>query len=54
MHQTRKGDQWYFGMKAHIGADADTKLIHSVTTSSARVQYSQVIGALLHGEETAV
>ena len=54
MHQTRKGDQWYFGMKARIGADADTKLIHSVTTTSARVQDSQVIGASLHGEETVV
>ena len=54
MHQTRKGKQWYFGMKAHIGVDADTKLIHSVATTSARVHDSQVIGALLHGEERGV
>ena len=54
MHQTRKGNQWYFGMKAHIGVDTDTKLIHSVATTSARVHDSQVIGALLHGEERGV
>ena len=54
MHQTRKGNQWYFGMKAHIGVDADSKLIHSVATTSARVHDSQVIGALLHGEERGV
>ena len=54
MHQTRKGNQWYFGMKAHIGVDAESKLIHSVATTSARVHDSQVIGALLHGEERAV
>jgi IS5 family transposase len=54
MHQTRKGKQWYFGMKAHIGVDADTRLIHSVATTSAKVHDSQVIGALLHGEESGV
>ena len=54
MHQTRKGNQWYFGMKAHIGVDADSKLIHSVATTSARVHDSQVIRALLHGEERGV
>lgn len=54
MHQTCKGNQWYFGMKAHIGVDADSKLIHSVATTSARVHDSQVIGALLHGEERGV
>ena len=53
MHQTRKGNQWYFGMKAHIGVDAESKLIHSVATTSARVHDSQVIVALLHGEERA-
>ena len=53
-HQTPKGNQWYFGMKAHIGVDAKNKLIHSVATTSARVHESQVIGALLHGEEKGV
>ena len=54
MHQTHKGNQWYCGMKAHIGVDADTKLIHSVATTSARVHDSQVMGALLHGEDRGV
>jgi len=54
MHQTRKGNQWYFGMKAHIGVDSQTKLVHSVVATSANVHDSVVIGDLLHGEETRV
>ena len=54
MHQTRKGNQWYFGMKAHIGVDSQTKLIHSVVATAANVHDSVVIGDLLHGEETRV
>ncbi len=54
MHQTRKGKQWYFGMKAHIGVDAETKLIHSVATTAANVHDSRVLGALLHGNEKQV
>jgi IS5 family transposase len=54
MHQVKKGNQWYFGMKAHIGVDAQTKLIHSLATTSANVHDSQVIGELLHGEERGV
>jgi len=54
MHQTRKGNQWYFGMKAHIGVDSQTKLIHSVAATPANVHDSQVLGDLLHGEETRV
>jgi transposase, IS5 family len=54
MHQTRKGNQWYFGMKAHIGADSQTKLIHSVVATPANVHDSQVLIDLLHGEETRV
>jgi IS5 family transposase len=54
MHQTRKGNQWYFGMKAHIGVDSQTKLIHSVAATAANVHDSQVLGDLLHGEETRV
>ena len=50
MRQTRKGNQWYFGMKAHIGVDARTKLIHSVATTPANVHDSQVLTALLHGK----
>lgn len=54
MHQTRKGNQWYFGMKAHIGVDSKTKIIHSVVVTAANVHDSQVLGDLLHGNETRV
>jgi IS5 family transposase len=54
MHQTRKGNQWYFGMKAHIGVDSKTKMIHSVVATAANVHDSQVLEDLLHGEETRV
>jgi len=54
MHQTRKGQQWYFGMKLHIGVDSKTKLIHSMTTTSANVHDAKVLGDLLHGGETRV
>jgi IS5 family transposase len=52
MQPTRKGNQWHFGMKAHIGVDSKTKLIHSVVATSANVHDSQVVEDLLHGEET--
>ena len=54
MHQTRKGNQWYFGMKTHIGVDNETKLIHSVAVTAANVHDSQLLGDLLHGDETHV
>lgn len=54
MHQTKKGNQWYFGMKAHIGVDSKTKVIHSVVATAANVADSQVLGDLLHGDETRV
>ena len=54
MRQVRKGRQWYFGMKAHIGVDSRTKLIHSVVATPANVHDSQVLSDLLHGEETRV
>lgn len=54
MHQTRKGHQWYFGMKAHIGVDSQSKLIHSVAVTAANVHDSQLLEDLLHGEETVV
>ena len=54
MRQTKKGNQWYFGMKAHIGTDSQSKLIHSVVATPANVHDSQVLGDLLHGEETRV
>ncbi len=54
MHQTKKGNQWYFGMKLHIGADSRTGLIHSAQTTAANVHDSQVLAELLHGAETRV
>jgi IS5 family transposase len=54
MHQTRKGQQWYFGMKLHIGVDSKTKLIHAMTTTGANVHDAKVVGELLHGKETRV
>ena len=52
MHQTRKGKQWYFGMKAHIAVDADSGLVHSVIGTAANVCDLNVAAALLHGRET--
>jgi transposase, IS5 family len=54
MYQTKKGHQWYFGMKAHIGMDSQTKLIHSVAATAANVHDSQLLPKLLHGQETRV
>ena len=54
MHQSKKGKQWDFGMKAHSGVDSKTKLIHSVVATAANVHDSQVLSELLHGEERRV
>ncbi len=54
MHQAKKGNQWFFGMKAHIGVDSRTKLIHAVTATAANVHDATVLPDLLHGEETKV
>jgi len=54
MHQTKKGNQWYFGMKAHIGVDSRTKVIHSVAITAANVHDSRMLPDLLHGNETRV
>ena len=54
MHQTKKGNQWYFGMKAHVGVDSKTKLIHSAVATAANVADSTVLPDLLHGDETKV
>ena len=54
MHQTRKGNQWYFGMKAHIGVDAESGLVHSVATTAANVNDVTQAHKLLHGQETDV
>lgn len=54
MHQTKKGNQWHFGMKAHIGVDADSGLVHSVVGTAANVNDVTQASALVHGEETDV
>jgi len=54
MHQTRKGQQWYFGMKAHVGVDSKTKLIHTALVTPAHVADATVLPELLHGEERRV
>ena len=54
MHQTKKGNQWYFGMKGHFGVDSRTKMIHAVIATPANTHDSKVLGGLLHGEETRV
>ena len=52
MHQTKKGNQWYFGMKAHIGADAESGLVHTVRGTAANVNDVVEANSLLHGDET--
>lgn len=54
MHQTKKGGQWFFGMKAHIGVDSRSGIIHSVVATAANVHDSQILPDLLHGDETRV
>lgn len=54
MHQTKKGNQWHFGMKAHIGVDADSGLVHTVVGTSASVNDVTQASALVHGEEPDV
>ena len=51
MKQAKKGNQWYFGMKAHIGVDAHSGLVHSVVGTAASVNDVTQAGALLHGDE---
>lgn len=54
MHSTKKGNQWFFGMKAHIGVDSRNKLVHSIVVTPANVHDSTVLPDLLHGNETRV
>ena len=54
MHQTKKGNQWHFGMKGHIGVDSKSGLIHSAAVTPANTHDSQVLEHLLHGNETRV
>ena len=52
MQQTKKGNQWYFGMKVHIGVDSASGLVHSASITAANVHDSQQLPNLLHGKET--
>ena len=54
MHQTKKGNQWYFGMKVHAGEDKDSGLIHSVVVTAANVHDLTSAAELLHGDEEVV
>ncbi|MFZ6690873.1 IS5 family transposase [Undibacterium sp. SXout20W] len=54
MHQTKKGNQYYFGIKAHIGADEESGLVHTVITTAANVSDISQTHALLHGQEQEV
>ena len=54
MHQTKKGNQWFFGMKAHIGVDDDSGLVHHVACTAANVADVTQVHALLHGKEDSV
>ena len=51
MHQAKKGNQWHFGLKAHIGVDARTGLTHSLATTAANEHDLNHAGELLHGDE---
>lgn len=54
MHQTKKGNQWYFGLKAHIGVDKESGLVHTLVTTAANVSDISQTAALLHGQEQDV
>lgn len=54
MHQTKKGNQWYFGMKAHLGVDAESGLVHTVVGTAANVGDVTQTAQVLHGEEKVV
>ena len=54
MHQAKKGKNWYFGMKAHVGVDSKSKIIHTAVATAANVSDVAMLPDLLHGEETRV
>ena len=54
MHQTRKGKQWFFGMKAHIGVDSKQAIVHSLCSTAASVADKHMLADLLHGKERKV
>lgn len=54
MHQVKKGNQWYFGMKAHVGVDSKQGIVHSAAATPANTADSKVLPELLHGKERKV
>ena len=54
MHQTKKGNQWYFGMKAHVGVDSKSGIVHTAAATAANTADSKVLPELLHGKEQKV
>jgi IS5 family transposase len=54
MSSTKKGNAWYFGMKAHVGVDLDSGVVHTLEASTAKVHDSRKLDDLLHGDEQAV
>jgi len=54
MHQSKKGNQWYFGMKAHIGVDEQSGLVHAVVSTAANVSDISQTANLLHGNEEVI
>jgi transposase, IS5 family len=54
MHQTKKGNQWYFGMKAHIGVDVASGVVHSLAGTAANEADINQMAAVLHGAEEVV
>jgi transposase, IS5 family len=54
MHQTKKGNQWYFGMKAHVGVDSKHGIVHSAKATAANIADSKMLPELLHGDERKV
>ena len=54
MHQTKKGNQWYFGMKMHSGVDAGSGLVHTIQATAANVHDATMLPELLHGNEEAL
>jgi len=54
MHQVKKGNEWYFGMKAHIGVDATSGLVHTIEATAANVADIAMTASLLHGDEKRV
>lgn len=54
MHQTKKGNQWYHGMKAHIGVDDQSGLVHTLTTTAANAADISQVATLLHGQEERI